>query len=307
MTTTLLLGANGFLGSQMHDALLREGDGARVVAVSARPPLHPTTPATTWRRMDLAAASTRQYAELLRWSRPDAVINCAGCTAGHPAQLEAANVSVVDKLVRALAGHDPVPLVHLGSAAEYGTQPEGIPIKETAVARPEGPYGRTKLEATDLVVSTVSRGAIRATVLRVFNPVGPRSPRNSLAGTASQEIRQALASSRRSVTLGALWPHRDFLASHDVVTAALRVVRDVDPHPILNVGRGVAMSCRSMVELLADAAGFDGDIFESPGGSLRSAAVPWQQANIGLLRRHLEWVPTTSIAEAVSALWQSGR
>jgi nucleoside-diphosphate-sugar epimerase len=61
-----------------------------------------------------------------------------------------------------------------------------------------------------------------------------------------------------------------------------------------------------MVELLAAAAGFEGDVFESVGGSRRSAAVPWQQANISLLRKHLQWAPTTPIAEAVANLWQSG-
>jgi hypothetical protein len=34
--------------------------------------------------------------------------------------------------------------------------------------------------------------------------------------------------------------------------------------------------------------------------------VPWQQADVTLLRRHLQWVPTTPIAEAVADLWQSG-
>jgi nucleoside-diphosphate-sugar epimerase len=61
-----------------------------------------------------------------------------------------------------------------------------------------------------------------------------------------------------------------------------------------------------MVELLADAAGFDGDVFESASGSPRSGPVSWQQADIARLRRHLQWVPTTSIAEAVTDLWQSG-
>ena len=45
---------------------------------------------------------------------------------------------------------------------------------------------------------------------------------------------------------------------------------------------------------------------KSPEGSLRSAAVPWQQANVSLLRRHLNWVPSTPIAQAVAALWKSG-
>ncbi len=307
MTTYLLLGANGFLGSQIHGALEQGAEPDRVVAVSGHPPRRPTGATTTWQEMDLVSSTVRDYDALLQSSRPDVVINCVGCTSGSPDQLEAVNVQVVHKLVQALSQFDPVAFLHMGSAAEYGQQPEGIPIKETAPARPCGPYGRTKLEGTELVTDHVAKGDIRATVLRVFNPVGPGSPATSLAGTAVREHERALVTRQTSITLGSLWPHRDFLATTDVVTAALGVVRSSETHPVLNVGRGVAMSCRSMVELLADAAGFEGDVFESSGGSQRSAAVPWQQANIGLLRRHLQWVPTTSIAEAVAALWQSGR
>ena len=306
MTTYLLLGANGFLGSQVREAIERSGNDANLVAVSGHAPRFGAPTYGTWRRMDLERVSAQELRALVRKTRPDAIINCVGCTSGSLQQLEAINTVVVEKLVQALSASDPIPLVHMGSAAEYGRQPEGIAIEENATARPVGDYGRTKLEATELVTEMVAEGVIRATVLRVFNPVGPRAPANSLAGTAAHHIKRALISGEPSITLGPLWSFRDFLASTDVGTAALRAVHSVDAHPILNVGRGVAMSCRSMVELLADAAGFEGDVFEEPGGSQRSAAVPWQQANVSLLRRHLDWVPSTPIAEAVAALWKSG-
>jgi nucleoside-diphosphate-sugar epimerase len=302
----LLLGANGFLGSQVRTAIERSGDSSYLVGVSAHAPRIAPSANCQWRRMDMVRASVGDFAALLDFSKPDAVINCAGSTSGSPQLLEAVNATVVDKLVRAMALADPIPLVHMGSAAEYGNQPEGIAIAETATARPVGDYGRTKLAATELVTSMVERGAIRATVLRVFNPVGARAPANSLAGTAIREIKRALVSGQTFITLGSLRSYRDFLATDDVATAALLAIRTVDSHPILNVGRGVAMSCRSMVELLAAAAGFEGDVFESVGGSRRSAAVPWQQANVNLLRKHLQWAPTTPIAEAVADLWQSG-
>lgn len=306
MTTYLLLGASGFLGSQFHDVIDQSADAPRVVAVSNHPPKPRTGKPCTWQQMDLARSSVRDFEWLLKWSKPDAIFNCVGRTGGTPDQLQAANVTVVDNLVRALSQSNEVPLVHLGSAAEYGIQPEGVPIRETALARPISHYGRTKLAGTELVAEGVDRGAIKATVLRVFNPVGPRAPANSLVGTAAREIRQALLTEEQSITLGPLWPHRDFLASVDVVTAALLAIGRADTYPVLNVGRGVAMSCRSMVELLADAAGFEGDVFETTSGSQRSQSVPWQQANICLLRNHLQWVPTTSIAEAVAGLWQAG-
>lgn len=48
-----------------------------------------------------------------------------------------------------------------------------------------------------------------------------------------------------------------------------------------------------------------GEIFETSDGSPRSAAVPWQQADVSLLEGQLDWIPTTPIAEALAALWQS--
>jgi nucleoside-diphosphate-sugar epimerase len=302
----LLLGANGFVGSQVRLAIERSGDSSFLMAVSGHPP-RVTVPITChWRRMDLVRSSVRDYSSLLDSSKPDAIINCAGSTSGSPQLLEAVNATVVAKLVKAMSMTDPVPLIHMGSAAEYGQQPEGIAVSESATPRPVGDYGRTKLSATELIVDMVERRAIRGTVLRVFNPVGPRAPANSLAGTAVREIRRALVTRRSFITLGALNTYRDFLATSDVAAAALRVIHTPDAPPILNVGRGVAMSCRSMVELLAAVAGFEGDVFESDGGSRRSAAVPWQKADIALLRKYLHWTPTTPIAEAVSDLWQSG-
>jgi UDP-glucose 4-epimerase len=57
--------------------------------------------------------------------------------------------------------------------------------------------------------------------------------------------------------------------------------------PIINVGLGKAMSCRSMVELLARAAGFDGEILEGGVGSRRSAEVPWLQADVSRMSHEL--------------------
>ena len=221
--------------------------------------------------------------------------------------MEAVNCRLVGRLVEVLSVADPIPLIHFGSAAEYGRQPEGIAIEESAIARPVSDYGRTKLEGSDLVINMVTKGAIAASVLRIFNPLGPRPPANSLAGAAVRQIKEATVSGRSSITLGPLSSFRDYLASRDVATAALLAIPAIETHPVLNVGRGVAMSDRSVIELLADAAGFEGDVFESASSSPRSQSVPWQQASVSLIREHLQWVPSTPIAEALAHLWQSER
>jgi NDP-hexose 4-ketoreductase len=302
VTRYLVLGASGFLGSQVHQAIGGSRGLPELVAVSRHPPRTRMPADGSWVLMDLVGASVRDLVALLERNKPDVVINCAGRTSGTSEEMWAVNTAMVDKLIKALSVIDPVPLVQFGSAAEYGCQPEGVAIKETALTRPVSDYGRTKLEATELVTQSVARGAIRGTVLRVFNPVGPRAPVTTLAGRAVAELCEAFRERRSFILLGPLWAYRDYVAASDVAIAALLAIPSIDAHPVLNVGRGAAMSSRSMVELLADAAGFDGDVLEAPGGF---EPVPWQEADVSLLRAYLGWTPNTPIAQAVADLWNS--
>ena len=207
-------------------------------------------------------------------------------------------------LVEALTGVD-ARLIQLGSVAEYGDQPAGSAIAETAVARPVGDFGTTKLLATDLITSRVEDQAIRASVLRVFDAVGPGAPADSLAGTAHRALRHAQRVHSARVTVGQLGVTRDFLAAADVADAVVRAAAQEEVPPVVNVGRGVAMSGRSMVELLAAAAGFAGEVIDADTGVRWPAAPPGQQADVSLLRSSLQWLPTTPIADAVADLWRS--
>ncbi len=123
MTRYLLLGANGFLGRQVRQAIVATGT-AYLVAVSGHDDLPAETPACHWRQVDLVRASVEEVAHLFDYGKPDVVINCVGCTSGSVEALEAVNVSVVRKLLEVLTVFHPVRLIHLGSAEEYGCQPQ---------------------------------------------------------------------------------------------------------------------------------------------------------------------------------------
>ena len=116
-------------------------------------------------------------------------------------------------------------------------------------------------------------------------------------------MRRAIRERRPAITLGSLEGYRDFVAANDVATAAVLCLDTPDLPPVVNVARGVAMSTGALVTLLESVAGFTGDIVEAGRGSPRSPWVPWQQADISVLRRHLSWAPSTPIASAVAALW----
>jgi nucleoside-diphosphate-sugar epimerase len=305
MTTYLVLGASGFLGSHVHEAIKRSADAPALVAVSRRPPRIALPARSSWVPLDLNRASVAELVILIEASRPDALINCAGLTTGQAEQMWETNTTFVDKLVQALRQCGPVPLVHLGSSAEYGVQGDDVPIKETSPEHPVSDYGRSKLAATRKIAYATEQGDICATVLRVFNPIGSRQPVESLAGRAVHELSQALKTKSPTITMGPLGAYRDFVAASDVANAALGATQLLGRAPVINVGLGKAMSCRAVVELLAKSAGFEGEILEVGDGSGRSEEVPWQQADVSRMGHELGWMPKTPISQATDELWRS--
>jgi nucleoside-diphosphate-sugar epimerase len=74
---------------------------------------------------------------------------------------------------------------------------------------------------------------------------------------------------------------------------------------VLNIGSGLPTQVRELASLLVEAAGFGGHLDEAGDGSGRSAAVPWQAADVSAARAALGWRPRRTLAESVADLWQS--
>jgi NDP-hexose 4-ketoreductase len=283
----LILGASGFLGRHVH-ALLA-GDERFEVKVGPRS-----------RDLDLTHASHTVWRKVLQDAEPQAVVNCAGLTHGSFEDLLQANVSLVDHLIRAAQDQRRPPrIVHLGSAAEYG--PDAQVAAETTPALPTGSYGESKLAGTQALLGALPH--LHVHVLRVFNPIGPGQGAHTLPGAAARQFLRARTERLSQVEFGDLSPERDFVDVRDVAGAVRTVLLDPSAGELLNVGRGEAVSARSLVQALARLAGFTGRITERAAGSARSAGLSSQRADVTRLTT-LGWHPSTSIESAVEALWQ---
>lgn len=295
----LIIGASSFLGGH----LLREVGpaGHQVVtagrsAVAASPSHH---------RLDLSTDSLPRIAEVIGAIAPDVVVNCAGATAGSPDVLAAANITAVYALVTAmLESRSRARLVQIGSAAEYGRAEEGVPVTESAPARPASVYGATKLAGTRL--TEVGRMAgLDAVVLRVFNVVGAGAPEDGLPGRAAARLRAAIAGGT-DVRLGPLDAVRDFVDARDVADAVFAAATaPALPHPILNIGSGHGVASRALVMELLAVSGYDAAVAEDAPGSARSAALSWMQADITRARQDLRWRPSRDLKASVSDLWEA--
>ncbi|GGU40346.1 NAD-dependent epimerase/dehydratase family protein [Streptomyces daghestanicus] len=254
----LLIGANGYLGRFVADRLLADpavqltalgrGDDADV-------------------RFDLATGSPGALTRFLDAVHPGVVINCAGTTRGGARELTRHNTVAVATVCEALRRSGcGARLVQIGCSAEYGPSQPGSSTAEDAVPRPGGPYGVSKLAATELVLGS----GLDAVVLRVFSPAGPGTPAGSPLGRLAEAMRRAMQSGDGELRLGGLGAQRDFVDVRDVARAVHAASLSA-AQGVINIGSGRAVRLRDAAATLARVAGYGGALHEldGPPGALR--------------------------------------
>lgn len=299
----LLLGASGFIGRHIHQALKKDPRVQTVVCLGRQ---NRPSEAEQFIQQDLMQASVAEITQTIEQAQPDVVINAVGSLTGSLMHLVEANVVVVAKLLEAIAQAAPkARFVKLGSAGEYGIVEPGHPVNEDAVARPISIYGITRLASAQLVALAKNEGRLDGVVLRVFNPIGPALPVENMLGRAAAQMRQAMGEGRSYIEMGPLGTYRDFVDVRDVAKAVVSTaLAEKVESPILNVGSGQAVMNREVVQLLAQVAGFKGQIRETNPPPARSAGVTWIQADISRIYNELGWKPALSLKDSVEAIWQ---
>ncbi|MEY9814242.1 NAD-dependent epimerase/dehydratase family protein [Streptomyces albogriseolus] len=326
----LLIGANGYLGRFVADRLLADpavqltalgrGDDADV-------------------RFDLATGSPGALTRFLDAVHPGVVINCAGATRGGARELTRHNTVAVATICEALRRSGcGARLVQIGCGSEYGPSQPGSSTPEDAVPRPGGPYGVSKLAATELVLGS----GLDAVVLRVFSPVGPGTPAGSPLGRLAEAMRRAMQSGDGELKLGGLGAQRDFIDVRDVARAVHAASLSA-AQGVINIGSGRAVRLRDAAGILARVAGYGGALNELDGlphpgpvhaahtahathlratiGHPRAesdhhptatspAAFPypdgcgaWQQADVRTARDRLGWRPRINLEESLADIW----
>ncbi len=232
----LVVGGTGYLGRALHALAPCE------VITTTRT----GSPGTL--RLDPTDATA--VAALVDDVGPSAVVNAAGTSTGDPDTLHRANVAVVEGL---LAGVGDVPLVLIGSAAEYGLPPGADPITEHTPARPVTDYGRTKARATDLArrAHTAGRAVV---VARLFNLAGPGLPATSPLGSFCAAVLAASDGDTVEVRSGSTV--RDIVTVGFAVDALVALARmGRTPAPVVNLASGVGLRFDEVIRALATVAG----------------------------------------------------
>jgi UDP-glucuronate 4-epimerase len=302
MSSILVTGAAGFIGSHLVDRFLV--DGSEVVGVDA------FTGYYSRRRKERNLASAIRedgfrlvdgdlleldLDELLRGVR--SVVHLAGepgvrrSWGGNFSRYLERNVLSTQRLLEAVWRNGTPSFVYSSSSSVFGPDP-GYPVGEDHGRRPASPYGVSKLAAEDLIQLYVRERAVSATILRYFSVYGPRQrPEMALSRFISAAFR------RRPVEVfGDGEQKRDMTYVSDAVNATVAALGA--PVGVYNVGGGTRASVNEMIDAVGRVTGASVEVRYGPvaEGDVRST---W--ADSGRAVRVLGYRPRVGLDEGMEA------
>ena len=304
MTTVLVTGGAGFIGSHLADRLLAEG--MRVISVDDL---------TTGRIANLSEA--RGYGKeftffnmdvradglnaLFERHRPEVVFHLAAQSGVRPSLDDPAKdasinvmgtLNVLDCAVR--TGVKKV--VYAASGGTIYGEPKRIPVKESAAqgSHPASPYGISKKVAVDYLSFYQRYRGLDYTALALGNVYGPRQDPFGEAGVVAIFAARMLSGEACTI-FGDGNQTRDYVFIDDVVHGFVRAI-ERGSGKLVNIGTGLETSVNGLYKLLAETIGYTGEPGTGPlpPGELRRIAL-----DISLAPSAIGWKPWTHLEDGL--------
>lgn len=261
MSTVVITGAQGYIGTALAKRLLRDGHSLRLVS---RAPRTSRLEASPDAHIDYVTADLRDRAS---WSRlldgAATVVHLSSRTDLRAAEADPQgdddiNITPIRALVAAAgetARPNPVSVVFASTVTVVGAHPT-LPVDETAPDAPCSVYDRHKLICETMLREATEHGVLRACTLRLSNVYGyGQLSINSNRGILNIMINRAIAGEPLTI-YGAGAYTRDFTHLEDVVEAFR--LAGTQPalcdgrHYVITTGQGVTLA--GSYALVADAA-----------------------------------------------------
>lgn len=254
MRSALVTGGQGFIGRNLVKALRERGVDVRTLGRSR-------STDTTHIVLDEASWDSSALGRVLEEVAPDCIFHLAGKVRGTLAELNHANLGLIQGLLRTLRRINLQPrLVIAGSAAEYGSAiRDGEPVRETAMCAPLSAYGASKQAQTRAALDYADATGTSVLVARIFNPLGPGMPTHLAIGDFANQI-ATMPRDHGTLRVGNIDVRRDMIDVEHVATLLCQLVENPDARGVVNVCSGQAPLLRELIEMLIDGCGRKIDI-----------------------------------------------
>jgi UDP-glucose 4-epimerase len=302
VTTFLVTGGAGFIGSHLCDRLLAEGH--RVVAVDdlSTGRIANLSEARgygnefTFFNMDVRADG---LLSLFERHRPEVMMHVAAQAAVSTSVMDpvhdaAVNVMGLLNLMECCVKTGVRKVVYAASGGTLYGEPRKLPVKETAIGRPVSPYGISKKVGIDYLAYYEREHGVAFTALALANVYGPRQNPEGEAGVVAIFASRMLVGQTPTI-FGDGNQTRDYVFVDDVVHAFALAAGRGDGR-LVNVGTGLETSVNGLSRMLAALSGFTGQPAQGPArpGDLRRSAL-----DPSLAEEVLGWRPWTHLEDGL--------
>jgi GDP-4-dehydro-6-deoxy-D-mannose reductase len=292
VSTFLVLGGGGFIGSHLLDLMRRRGE--RVVAVARRPMGTADGEAPEDALTLDVVGQFDDLKSLILTLRPSCIINLIG--GRENGGLEP--VWFPYRLARFLAESGVrARLVLVGSAAEYGS-PESLPVREIHPLRPVSEYGFAKAVQSWIARALYDDSGLPVMVARVFNVIGPGQSREFLVGSVVAQAVEMALGEQSAVDVGNVATARDFIDVRDVAEALLLLAHRGREGEAYNVCCGRPVFVREILRMVGIQCGLRPDYYRAVQERYRTD-VPVIYGSIEKIARDTHWTPTIDLDRTV--------
>jgi len=297
MSTYLVTGGAGFIGSHLSAGLLARGHKVRVVDNLVTGFRHNLRSGVEFTAADMAdPAAAREAVAGVDYVLHQAAIPSVPRSVKNPAESHRANVDGMLNILIAARDAGVKRVVFAGSSSVYGDQPT-LPKCEDMQTKPMTPYALQKLVSEQYGQMFTRLYGLEVVTTRYFNVFGPRQdPGSPYSGVISLFIK-ALIEGTRPTIYGDGGQTRDFTFVTNVVDGVLRAAETPGVGgEVFNVATGGRVSLN---ELLATLKRIIGSDVEAIYQEARTGDVRDSQADISKAERLLGYRPLVGLEEGL--------
>ena len=258
--TILVTGADGFIGSHLTEALVRQGYKVRAFVYY--------NSFNSWGWLDNCDEDVKGNFEVFAGDIRDphgvkeamkgceAVLHLAALIAipfsyHSPDSYVDTNIKGTLNVLQAARELGVKRVIHTSTSEVYGTA-QFVPINESHPLKGQSPYSATKIAADQLAYSFYASFGLPVITIRPFNTYGPRQSARAVIPTIITQI----ANGVHEIMLGAVNPTRDFTYVGDTVDgfiAALGAKTGIGE--VINLGSNFEISIKETAQLISETMG----------------------------------------------------
>lgn len=260
MNKILVTGADGFIGSHLVEALIRQGFDVRAFVLY--------NSFNSWGWLDHAPDDIRQGLDVFSgdirdphgvrtaMQGCDVVLHLAALIAipysyHSPDTYVDTNIKGTLNVLQAARDLGVSRVIHTSTSEVYGTA-RFVPITEEHPLQGQSPYSASKIGADQLAYSFFASFDLPVVIARPFNTYGPRQSARAVIPTIITQI----ANGSRQLKLGSIHPTRDFNFVADTVGGFISALKSSEGQgEVVNFGSNFEVSIGDTVNLIADIMG----------------------------------------------------